>query len=121
MLVQTNRRPNRKRTPKQIVRRQNKQTKEEEDSKTDSTKTEQANQKEIDVDTRRRKLKSKEAEDLSTKKETEVLGTKGGKSEGSHKEGENTTKVDAKSKKEDETIKESRRHFRTKQCYQFIR
>ena len=80
------------------------------------------------MDTRRRKLKSKEAEDLSTKKETEVLGTKGGKSEGSHKEEENTTKVDAKtkkdsqkSKKEDETIKESRRHFRTKRCYQFIR
>ena len=43
------------------------------------------------MDTRRRKLKSKEAEDLSTKKETEVLGTKGGKSEGSHKEEENTT------------------------------
>ena len=53
------------------------------------------------MDTRRRKLKSKEAEDLSTKKETEVLGTKGGKSEGSHKEEENTTKVDAKTKKDD--------------------
>ena len=79
MLVQTNRRPNRKRTPKQIVRRQNKQTKQKEDSKTDSTKTEQANQKEIDVDNRCRKLKSKEAGDLSTKKETEVFGTRGGR------------------------------------------
>jgi hypothetical protein len=53
------------------------------------------------VDTSCRKLKSKEAEDLSTKKETGVLGTKGGKSEGSHKDEENTTKVDAKTKKDD--------------------
>jgi hypothetical protein len=33
------------------------------------------------VDTRRRKLTSKEAEDLSTKKETEVFGTRGGRKE----------------------------------------
>ena len=66
-------------------------------------------------------LESENTDIIKKIKETEVLGTKGGKSEGSHKEGENTTKVDAKSKKEDETIKESRRHFRTKQCYQFVR
>ena len=57
------------------------------------------------MDTRRRKLKSKEAEDLSTKKETEVLGTRGGKSEGSHKEEDNTTKVDVKTKKDDQKSK----------------
>lgn len=63
------------------------EAKQEEDSKTDSMKTEQANQEEIVVDTRRRKLrrsnddldKSKEAEDLSMKKEIEVVGTRSGR------------------------------------------